>query len=183
MAERIAGYRGEFLWELDIAERQLVALAESIPQAMYDWRPAPAARSIAEVFVHIATGSYMLLDSIGIAPPVDLYSDVPAYGEGRFKEFLRRNDELVATVREKEQVVQLLKRSIDAVRDSFARSSESDLEQSLQFFREQTTVRRAYLRMLTHMHEHMGQLIAYVRVNGAGVPWPDWRPDRRSGTK
>jgi len=46
------------------------------------------------------------------------------------------------------------------------------------FFFEQTTVRRIYLRALTHMHEHMGQLIAYTRAMGAPAPWPDWRTRR-----
>jgi hypothetical protein len=31
MATRIAGFGGEFLWELEIAERQIVAITESGP--------------------------------------------------------------------------------------------------------------------------------------------------------
>jgi hypothetical protein len=53
MATRIAGFRGEFLWELEIAERQIVAIAECIPAERYDWRPVAQARSFSEVFVHV----------------------------------------------------------------------------------------------------------------------------------
>ena len=43
------------------------------------------------------------------------------------------------------------------------------------FFGEETSVRRVYIRGLTHMHEHMGQLIGYTRAMGLQAPWPDWR--------
>lgn len=55
---RLPGFRGEFLWELEIATRQTVAIAETIPRAKYDWRPSPQARSVSEVFVHIGTGNF-----------------------------------------------------------------------------------------------------------------------------
>jgi len=74
MATRIAGFRGEFLWELEIAERQIVAIAECIAAESYDWRPVAQARSFSEVFVHVATGNFMLLDVIGVAAPMDLYT-------------------------------------------------------------------------------------------------------------
>jgi len=180
MATRIAGFRGEFLWELEIAERQIVAVAECIPAEHYDWRPVAQARSFSEVFVHVATGNFMLLDVIGVAAPMDLYAQVPAYGDARFQSLIRRNDELAASVREKGAVVGLLKRSLHAVSQSFARASDGELNRRLNFFGEDTTVRRVYLRLLAHTDEHMGQMIAYLRFNSIAPPWPDWRPDRRT---
>src|SRR6516225_4963769 len=85
MAARIAGFRGEFLWELEIAERQIVSIAECTPAEQYDWRPVAQARSFSEVFVHVATGNFMLLDVIGVAAPVDLYAQVPSDGDARFR--------------------------------------------------------------------------------------------------
>ena len=180
MATRIAGFRGEFLWELEIAERQIVAIAECIPPEQYDWRPVAQARSFSEVFVHVATGNFMLLDVIGVAAPVDLYAQVPADGNARFRGLIRRNDELAANMREKEAVVALLKRSLQAVAQAFARASDGELDRRLNFFGEETTVRRVYLRLLAHADEHMGQMIAYLRFNRIAPPWPDWRRDRRT---
>jgi hypothetical protein len=180
MANRLPGFRGEFLWELEIATRQTVAMAECIPAEKCDWRPDPKARSFSEVFVHVATGNFMLLDVIGVPAPKDLYAEVAADGQERFLGLIRRNDELVAGVREKNAVVALLKRSLDAVGQSFTQASNAELDRRLHFFDEETTVRRAYLRLLAHTHEHMGQMIAYLRFNGIAPPWPDWRPDRRS---
>jgi hypothetical protein len=176
---RPAGFRGELLWELEIAARQITALAEAFPPENYQWRPDPQARSVSEVLVHVAGGNFMLLEFIGIAAPADLYPGIPSSGQERFAGFIRRNDELASVVQGREPAIALLKRSLDALRESFSGASDSELERPLHFFGEDTTVRRVYLRGMAHMHEHMGQLIAYLRFNGIPVPWPDWRPDRR----
>jgi len=180
MTSRKAGFRGEFLWELEIATRQSMAMAEAIPAEKYGWRPDAGARAISEVFVHVATGNFMLLDAIGVPAPMDLYSQVAVDGQERFSGLIRRNDELVDCVREKNAVVALLRRSLQAVNQSFNQASDRELDRRLHFFGEETTVRRVYLRLLAHTHEHMGQMIAYLRFNGFAPPWPDWRPDRRS---
>ena len=69
MTNRLSGFRGEFLWELDIATRQTIAMAERIAAEKYDWRPDSKARSCSEVFVHVAAGNFMLLDVIGVRRP------------------------------------------------------------------------------------------------------------------
>ena len=142
MTTRIAGFRGEFLWELEIAERQIVAIAERVPAEQYDWRPVAQARSFSEVSVHVATGNFMLLDVIGVAAPADLYAQVPADGDARFQGLIRRNDELTASMREKDAVVGLLKRSLQAVSESFTKASDRELNRRRNFFGEETTVRR-----------------------------------------
>ena len=176
---RIDGFRGEYLWELEVAERQITGMAEAIPAEKYDWRPDQKARSVSEVLVHVAVGNFLLLDAVGVAAPADLYGQVPADGQGRVLGLIRRNDELEKSVREKVAVTEVLKRSLQAVRNSMTQAVDVDLDQRRVFFGQQTTVRRVYLRLLTHSHEHMGQMIAYMRINGMSPPWPDWRPGRR----
>jgi uncharacterized damage-inducible protein DinB len=176
---RIDGFRGEFLWELEIAERQTMAMAEAIPPTKYDWRPDDKTRSTSEVFVHVAAGNFTLLEVVGTAVPPDIYVAIPAQGQERFWGIVRRNDELETSVREKVAVTNILNRSFEAVRNTFTAADNPQLDEHRYFFGEHTTVRRVYLRLLAHTHEHMGQMIAYLRINGIGPPWPDWRPDRR----
>jgi uncharacterized damage-inducible protein DinB len=176
---RIAGFRGEYLWELEIAERQLLALAEAIPEEKYDWWPDASARSVCEVFVHIAAGNFMLLDVMGSAPPVDLYGEVKAHGQERMWALVRRNDELEKNLRDKASVIKMLRQSLEGVNQLFSASNEDVLSRRQHFFGEETTVCRVYLRLLAHMHEHMGQMIGYARCMGISAPWQDWRPDRR----
>ena len=179
MSSRIPGFRGEYLWELEIAERQLTALADRFSEEQYSWKPTEKARSVSEVFVHTAAGNFMLLDLLGVPVPSDLYPNVSGEGRERFVTLARGNDELDRTVRTKGAVRELLVRSLSAVRGSVTNLTDAEFEQPAFFFGEQTTRRRGYLRALVHMHEHMGQLIGYIRINGLAAPWPDWRPDRR----
>jgi hypothetical protein len=181
---RIAGFPGEFLWELDIATRHIMSMAEAFPADAYDWYPDPRARCVSEVFVHIATGNYLLLDLLGVPVPADLYphlppaSPDPSAASDRFSAFLRANDQLVAGIREKAEVIALLQPSLAAVEAAFRQTSESDLDRELDFAGEPSTVRRVYLRLLTHNHEHMGQMTAYLRCNNIAPPWPDLRRPR-----
>ena len=176
---RIAGFPGEFLWELDIATRHILSMAEAFPADAYDWYPDPRARSVSEVFVHIATGNYLLLDLLGAPVPAELYPHLPAVSPDalaaseRFSAFLRTNDELIASIREKAEVVALLQSSLAAVEAAFRQTD--DLEREVNFAGEPSTVRRVYLRLLTHNHEHMGQLTAYLRCNNIAPPWPEMR--------
>jgi uncharacterized damage-inducible protein DinB len=178
MSERINGFRGEFLWEWDIAEGQLLQLANAFHPDDYSWRPDASARSVSEVFVHVACGTFMLLEILGTRVPEDLYPQLPELPD-RFWAVVRRNDELEKGVREKERVVPLLSHALTSARETMMRMDDSALDRERSFFNESTTLRRVALRLLAHTHEHMGQLIAYMRARGNPVPWHDWRPDRR----
>jgi hypothetical protein len=181
---RIAGFPGEFLWELDIATRHIMGMAEAFPAGAYDWYPDPRARCVSEVFVHVATGNYLLLDVVGVPAPAGLYphlppvSPDPSAASQRFSAFLRANDELVWSIRDKAEVIALLQPCLAAVEAAFRQTSDLDLDRELQFAGEPSTVRRVYLRLLTHNHEHMGQLTAYLRSNNIAPPWPESRRPR-----
>jgi len=181
MPHRISGVRGEFLWEWEIAERQLMQLARAFPTNAYEWRPNASARCISEILVHIACGTFMLLEQLGIHAPGDLFPDLPTPTLEHFWAFLRRNDEMEQTLRDKDQILSLLARVFDSARDAVTRMDDTEMERALFFFKENTTVRRVFLRLLAHTHEHMGQLIGFMRMRGMSAPWPDWRPDRREG--
>lgn len=175
MGSRIPGFRGEYLWELDIPQTQLLALADAFPEEKYDWRPADDARSFSEVLVHVAAGNLMLLRLVGVQAPggLDLYGSLEGDQFTRLAAAIRKNISLEKTVTEKRAVIDLLRRSFEAVRQSLMASGDEEIEISGHFFSEPTTVRRVYLRMLAHSHEHMGQAIAYARASGIKVPWPD----------
>jgi hypothetical protein len=179
MTERLTGFRGEFLSEWDIAERQLLQLANAFQAADYEWRPDTTARRISEVFVHVACGTFMLLEAIGTTAPADLYLQLPEQPMERLWALVRRNDDLEQGLREKDKVVSLLSRALTSARETITRTTDTEMERSLFFFGESTTIRRVCLRLLVHTHEHMGQLIGYMRTRGMPAPWPDWRPDRR----
>jgi uncharacterized damage-inducible protein DinB len=146
------GYEGE----LGHVTRQLVALAEAIPADKFAWRPAPGVRSTSEVVMHVVLANYFLLATIGPKAPPELASGDP-------------EKKIVA----KADVVRWLKRSLDAVKTAHANVTATELARKVKVRGRDSSVDAMYLRILLHDSEHMGQLIAYARVNGITPPWSE----------
>jgi uncharacterized damage-inducible protein DinB len=143
------GYDGEWTH----VSKQLIALAEAIPAEKYSWRPAPGVRSVSEVFMHIALANFSLLSFTGPKMPADMKPD------------------LEKTVTKKADVIQWLKRSLDAVKTARAHLKPGDLGRKVEIHGKTVTVDGMYLRIIVHANEHMGQLVAYARMNGIVPPW------------
>jgi uncharacterized damage-inducible protein DinB len=143
------GYDGEW----GHVSQQLIALAEAIPADKYSWRPAPGVRSVSEVFMHIAIANFALLSFTGPKLPADLKPD------------------LEKTVTKKADVIDWLKRSLEAVKTARAQLKPGDLQRKVKIEGKTVTVDGMYLRILIHDNEHMGQLVAYARMNGIVPPW------------
>jgi uncharacterized damage-inducible protein DinB len=143
------GYDGEW----GHVSQQLIALAEAIPADKYSWRPAPGVRSVSEVFMHIAIANFGLLSFTGPKVPADLKPD------------------LEKTVTKKADVIDWLKRSLDAVKTARAQLKPGDLQRKVKIEGKTVTVDGMYLRIIIHDNEHMGQLVAYARMNGIVPPW------------
>ena len=143
------GWNGEF----DHAARQITQLAEAIPADKYSWRPGAGVRSVAEVLMHIALANHFLLGTAGAKPAVDLAK-------------LGKDPEKSLTT--KNEIIPFLKASFDAVR---AAGPSLDRSRRVKLFGKDVTVEGVLTRVLVHNHEHMGQLIAYARVNGVVPPW------------
>ena len=143
------GWNGEF----DHAARQITQLAEAVPADKYSWRPAAGVRSLSEVIMHIAIANYYLAAQSGGKSSVDL---------------MKMGKEPEKSLNAKDDVVKFLKGSIDDVR---AAAKTVDRSRKLRMFGKDVTVDAVLLRILVHNHEHMGQLIAYARMNGVTPPW------------
>jgi uncharacterized damage-inducible protein DinB len=144
------GYDGEWLH----VSRQLVALAGAIPAEKFSWRPGPGVRSVSEVVMHVAIANFGLLSATGVKLP-----------DG-FKPGLEKS------VTSKAEVIDWLKRSLDAVKTAHLRVKASDLSRKVEDRNYRgATVEGMYLRIIVHANEHMGQLVAYARMNGIVPPW------------
>ena len=143
------GYDGE--WKH--VSKQLLDLAEATPQDKFAWRPAPGVRSTSEVYMHIALANFYLLSVTGPKMPADA------------KEGMEKS------VTAKADVINWLKRSLDAVKEAHASVTSKDLERKVHIVDRDATVDGMYLRIIVHANEHMGQLIAYARMSGITPPW------------
>lgn len=149
----VKGFRSEFLQQLDDLENKLVGLAEATPADKFTWRPAAGVRSISEVYMHVAAGNFMIPRTIGVQPP-----------EGIQPREMQKFSE-------KAKVVDTLKQSIQHVRQAAMSKADGDLDKPAKIFGQDSTVRGAMFLLASHMHEHLGQSIAYARMNGIAPPW------------
>jgi uncharacterized damage-inducible protein DinB len=144
------GYDGEWRY----VSRLLLSMAEAIPADKYGWRPQPGVRSVSEVLMHIARSNYYLLSITGPQMPPELASDSAE-----------------TAIVSKPEVVAYLRRSLNAVKTARAQLKPGDLQRKVKIYGETVDVDGMYLRIICHDNEHMGQLIAYARMNGIVPPW------------
>lgn len=147
---KATGVRAEFFANLDDVQDKILALAAATPADKFSWRPGKDIRSISEVYMHIAGGNYFLATFLGVPAP-------------------KMNGDIEKTITTKADVVAELKRSFDHLRS--AANGVNDLEKPVKMFGKTTTQRGVLVTMLSHLHEHLGQSIAYARMNGVIPPW------------
>ncbi len=171
----LTNFQKEYLWELSIPRVQLLALADALPDEAYGWHPAQDARTFSEVLVHIAAGMMMLLYHAEAYTQEVMEFCGPLEGEGMplWVEMVHQSIAKEKSITRKSDVIALLKQAFAVVEREFRSTTEARLEGTRVFGGETTTARRIYLRILTHTHEHMGQVVAYAREMGFHVPWPD----------
>ena len=155
----VVAMRTEYLSDLDTLQTKFLALANAIPADKYSWRPAPGVRSIGEVFMHVASEWYVYVPiSYGAER-----SPVVGKGEEAFKKF-----ESAST---KPDVLKHLKEGFAYGRAAVANLDPAQLTGKRKLFGQDITIFSSSLGMADDLHEHLGQLIAYARVNGVKPPW------------
>jgi len=148
----------EYLGQIAFAKGRIIQLAEAFPQDKYTWRPAEGIRSVSEVNLHTAGANYMSIQVAGFDLPegVVLGTDREAWEK---------------TTTDKAEIIAALNRSFDALSEMVKKLSEEDLNKTVQVFGMEMSQRNFMITMLNHMHEHLGQSIAYARMNGVVPPW------------
>jgi hypothetical protein len=110
-------------------------------------------RSVAEAYMHLAGAGYFLSAALGQPVP----------------EGLPAAPDQLETLTAKEQVVAVLKDSLAHGRKAVVGSG--DLDRKVPIFGGERTARTVVLLIAAHLEEHLGQSIAYARVNGVVPPW------------
>ncbi len=147
-------FADEFLLHFNSSSRKLVALAEAIPADKFSWSPGEGVMSIERVYMHIARYNYNYpVNNLGMAPPegVDIASLEEQTG--------------------KEQVIASLKASADYVREMVGHLPAQALHQKTELYGREVESWAVLFQLLAHMNEHLGQSIAYARMNEITPPW------------
>jgi len=135
---------------------EMVSLEKAVPQNKFNWRPAKGVRSVAEVYLHAAGAGYFFGKMLGFEIPADVAAQM-------------KNFEKSTTDRAKIE---------KALTDSFTWFStqvkampDAELTKTVDFFGHPLTKRALVMVTLGHFQEHLGQSIAYARMNGVVPPW------------
>ena len=117
----------------------------------YDWKPGAGVRSVGDVFNLIVTENGLLVGTLTGA------------GGGRGGR--------AAQIIEPEKLQEALKTSYANVQKAIEGLSDADLKAPVKLFGRDMTKEDAVRFLFGDQHEHLGQSIAYARVNGVVPPW------------
>lgn len=146
-------FRKQFSRHFQYASRVL-ALAKAMPADTYSWRPQNGVMSVEEVYTHIARYNYLYLENqLDIATPEDV------------------NINEVESITGKEAVVDILERSIQHVIRSIEKMPDAKFSQPTELYGNMVNGQAVLMQLVTHMSEHVGQSIAYARMNEVVPPW------------
>lgn len=147
--------QSELLADLGQLREKYVGLAEAMPESDYGWRPAEGVRSVSEVFMHVAAAN------VGIVMSA-LELEAPEGADWYTQE--------AESITDKATVVGAVGISFDFLASAIDGTSDDQLMEDTDLFG-LSTLRAVLTFTLAHGHEHLGQSIAYARVNGVAPPW------------
>lgn len=154
------GLMGEFHGDVRQVQQKLIALAKAMPENTYGWRPT-GARSVGELYMHVAEDNYFI--------PIAMGKDAPA-ATGITADF-KSTAAYSGKPRSKDQIIAELEASFTHLHEAMGLTTDANLTEKIKFFGQDWTRQRAMLMTVTHLHEHLGQAIAYARSNSVAPPW------------
>ena len=150
-----AAIKAAYLADLEEMRGKYMGLAEAFPPDKYTWRPMEGVRSVSEVLMLIASEGY------GFAPQA--LGGKPAMS--------REEAQKLGAVTDKAQVIQHLTKGFAHAKQAIEAIDPATLVGRRSVFGRERTMPEVVLFVAGDMHEHLGQLIAYARINRIVPPW------------
>lgn len=153
-AQNALEVRDELMGQFNASMRKIIALADAMPAESYSWSPGEGVMEVGHVYMHLARYNYLY-------PTQNLGENLPDGVE------LDRME----SVRDKVQILAALKASQEWVRGAVGAMSAEDLAEGTELYGRDVAKWAVLVQLLAHMNEHVGQSIAYARMNGLVPPW------------
>jgi hypothetical protein len=146
--------KAQSLLDLERVQKKFVDLANVVPAEKFTWSPSPGSRSFARVFLHVAAERYRILALMGANPPSGFNGET-----------------LEKSTTDRTQIIQQLNQSWDWAQKAINGMTNADFAKLLPKLGPQANAGDVVYILVADAHEHLGQLIAYGRVNGIVPPW------------
>ena len=157
--------KAQSIEDLKQLQKKYVDLAQAIPADKYTWRPEAGTRSVSELFLHVAGANYGF--------PTMMSGTAPAPG------FKREGFEKSTT--DKAAIIEQLNKSFAYALASVQNMSNADFARPEKKLGPDANDGDVIYLMVMHSHEHLGQSIAYARVNGITPPWTEEAQKKGAG--
>lgn len=146
--------KAQALFDLAAVQKKFVDLANAVPADKLSWRPSTDSRSFAEVFLHVSGERYQILALGGAQPPADF--------DGKTFE---------KSTTDRARIIEELNKSWDFAQKTINAMTNADFAKLLPKLGPQANAGDVIYILVADAHEHLGQSIAYARVNGIVPPW------------
>jgi hypothetical protein len=153
--ESAAALKTAFVADIEAMGVKFKGLAEAFPADKYSWRPMDGVRSVSEVLMLIATEGY------GFAPT----------SLGGKAALSREEMGKLAATTDKTQVIAHLTKALAYAKQAIEAIDPATLVAKRQAMGKERSTAEIILLVGGDMHEHLGQLIAYARMNHIVPPW------------
>ena len=153
--EAAAVVKAAFIADLDTLKGKFVQLAEAFPQDKYTWRPMEGVRSVSEVLVLAASEGYAF---------------VPTSFGGKAG---ATREELTAlrTTTDKAKIIDALNKGFAHAKAELTALDPAQMTGKRQVMGQSASAVDAAFAIGGDLHEHLGQMIAYARMNKIVPPW------------
>ena len=153
-AQDAESFQDMFLMHFGSSARKFVGLANAMPAEKYSWSPGVGTMSVERVFMHIARYNYQY-------PHENLGAELP---EGI-------DLDTMEDITGKESVLAHLEESMAFVRKTVKLMGEAGMGKETRLYGRDMQGWGVYFQLIAHMNEHLGQSIAYARMNDVVPPW------------
>jgi DinB superfamily len=154
-----AAVKASFLADLDTLQGKFVGLAQAFPQDKYTWRPMDGVRSVSEVLMLAAFEGYNFIPTSFGAKGADLGT--------------REEAAKLRTLTDKAQVIEHLNKGFAHAKKELEALDPATLtaRRKIMISPNPLAVTDIALGIGGDLHEHLGQMIAYARMNHIVPPW------------
>ena len=155
------GLMGDMHQSVNDVQKKFVDLANAIPARAYAWRPS-GARSVGEVLLHVAADNYLI--PVAMGKPAPTATGISATDYKTVEKYEKRK-------LTKAQIIAELEASFRHLHEAMGLTTDANINETIKFFGQDWSRQRAMLATVNHLHEHLGQMIAYARSNKVVPPW------------
>ena len=157
-AAQARALQGVQVADLRTMKDKFVGLSGVFPEDKYDWRPMEGVRSVKDVLILLTGEGNAFPTQWGAPAPAGVLSD-------------RRSESARLEALPKAALSAELGKAFDNVIAVVEGMDEGARAREITFFGQSVTVAGAINMATGDMHEHLGQLIAYARMNRIVPPW------------